>query len=115
MRPYSTSRKSNWYVDPELFYHARYYCLQYRRWKREEGQIKDEQSERKKLLRERCEGIEAAAREADEAIAEWLLDAATSTEQHGYNYEAMHGMPCGRNYYLQKRRKFYWLISERIK
>lgn len=65
-------------------------------------------------LSEKIEMLEAVARETDKDLSEYILRGVTD-EQVTYNYLSMvlH-IPCSRNTYYSLRRKFYWLLSERL-
>lgn len=63
--------------------------------------------------------VERTAFDADPSIYKWILKAVTN---EGVSYEALKNpsssdtepIPCGRSYYLERRRKFYWLLFNRI-
>ena len=54
--------------------------------------------------------IERVCRDVDPELYPWLIKGFTSDEV-GYDYLRYRlGMPCGRNQYYEKRRKFYFLL-----
>lgn len=58
--------------------------------------------------------IEDTVREAGAEIYKWMLLGVTD-EGATYNYLRMSkGIPCGKNMYFEKRRKFYYLLSKKI-
>ena len=58
--------------------------------------------------------VEETAKEAGGEIAEWILKGVT-IENATFNYLKMvTGIPCERDMYYERRRKFYWLISQKI-
>lgn len=62
--------------------------------------------------RDRMRVIEDLVRMAAPDIYVWLLKAVT-TEGCSYTYLNMRmNIPCGKNYYYDKRRKFYYLLSK---
>lgn len=61
---------------------------------------------RTERLRDDVEAIEAAAKEADEAIAPYILRNVSS----GTPYEYM-PVPCGRRQFYEMRRKFFYLLA----
>lgn len=69
---------------------------------------------RRTQLEEKCKLIEQTALETDPEIYEYLIKAVTN-EYISYNYlKTYMGIPCGKNYYYDKRRKFYFLLSQKI-
>ena len=68
---------------------------------------------RRVQLARNCELIEQTALETDPDIYQYLLKAVTD-ENVSYRYlEMIMGIPCSRNTYYDRRRKFYWLLSQR--
>lgn len=64
-------------------------------------------------LSKKCELIEQTAIETDADLYPYILKAVTN-EGISYNYLKMVcSIPCGRNTYYEKRRKFYWLLSQK--
>ena len=69
---------------------------------------------RRKQLEEKCRLIEQTAIETDAEIYQYILRAVT-TEHISYNYlRTVMGIPCGKNYYYDRRRRFYYLLSQKI-
>ena len=65
-------------------------------------------------LEEKCKRIEQTAIEADPDIYQWLLEGVT-TEYATYRYlRDAKGIPCGKDLYYDRRRKFYYLMSNKI-
>lgn len=63
-------------------------------------------------LTRRISLIEQAAVEADPDIYKWILKAVT--EWYSYEYlRGVLGIPCSRDYYYDKYRKFYWCLSRK--
>lgn len=63
-------------------------------------------------LSKRRKLIEDTARAAGQDIYSYLLTGVAEGET--YDQLAARGMPCGKDYYYSRRRKFYWLLSQRI-
>lgn len=63
--------------------------------------------------------IERTAYDADQGIYKWILKAVTN---ENVSYETLRNpsksedepIPCGRAFYFDRRRKFYWLLYQRI-
>ena len=111
------------------------FCMQYREWKDElrrktdtlggnnfsgmpkAGGISDPTAElavKRAELRRKCELVEKTAEDADPQLSRYILKAVT-TEGISYNYLKMvMNIPCGKNMYYDRRRKFYRLMDGRI-
>lgn len=62
-------------------------------------------------LERKCQLIERTAMEADSEIYPYILKAVTN-EYVGYNYlQTIMDIPCSRNTFYDRRRKFYYLMS----
>ena len=130
------STKNPYYLTKHRFYEVYHYAMQYQEWKDEyrtteqtmrgiaydgvkvkssgSGDALERVAIRLTELSEKIEMLEAVARETDKDLSEYILRGATD-EQVTYNYLSMvlH-IPCSRNTYYSLRRKFYWLLSERL-
>lgn len=127
------SKRSKYWLPPEEYATARHYAKRYPLWLSEIKTIggisglsydKDavqtsgdsdptaKQAMRRKDLSDKCDLIERTVAEADVTIYKWLLEAVTL----GTNYENLsaRGMPCGYQYFYDKKRRFYWLLAKRI-
>jgi hypothetical protein len=130
------STKNPYYLTKHRFYEVYHYAMQYQEWKDEyrtteqtmrgiaydgvkvkssgSGDALERVAIRLTELSEKIEMLEAVARETDKDLSEYILRGVTD-EQVTYNYLSMvlH-IPCSRNTYYSLRRKFYWLLSERL-
>lgn len=69
---------------------------------------------RRAELNRKCELVEQTAIEADSELYQYILKAVTN-EGVSYNYLKMvMNIPCGKKMYYDRRRKFYWLIAQKI-
>lgn len=69
---------------------------------------------RRKQLEEKCKLVEQTAIETDPDLYQYILKAVT-TEYVTYNYlETIMNIPCSRNTYYDRRRKFYYLLSQKM-
>ena len=60
---------------------------------------------------ERIKMVEELAKEADDFLYPYILKAVT--EGLSYTHlKTKHGIPCGRDMYYDRYRKFFWLLSE---
>ena len=129
--------KGKYNMDKHEFYEAYHYALQYERWKDRYAALSDTingiaydkdrvitSPNPDGLLRVAAERMELAdkIRMVDETvnkvapdIAPYLLRGVTR-EGASYTYlrEVMR-IPCGKDYYYQKRREFYYRIAKKIR
>lgn len=69
---------------------------------------------RRAELRRKCELIEQTAIEADPEIYEYIIKG-VSNDWATYPYmQTVMKIPCSRNTYYNRRRKFFWLLSKKI-
>lgn len=127
------SEKNKYYIDKHRYYELKHFCLQYKEWKKSYELCNDslifaatfekthsggtpsdltaKYAMRKVLYAERIKMIETAAKEADDFLYPYILQAVT--EGLSYTYlKAKLGIPCGRDMYYDRYRRFFWLLSE---
>lgn len=127
------SMKNKYYIDKHRYYELKHFCLQYSEWKREyakceESVIFTSQLDRlpsnnvpsdltakyamqKAFYQQRIQMIEIAARDADDFLYPYILKAVT--EGLSYTYlKAKLDIPCGKDMYYDRYRRFFWLLSE---
>ena len=127
------SEKNKYYIDKHRYYELKHFCLQYSEWKREyskcaESIIFTSQLDRlpsnnrpsdltakyaiqKAFYQQRIQMIELAARDADDFLYPYILKAVT--EGLSYTYlKAKLDIPCGKDMYYDRYRRFFWLLSE---
>ena len=130
----STSLKK-YNISPHRFMELYHYCLQYNEWQDElkykcdtimsveitdmpithgNSDVTQNLAMRRAKLSRKCELIEQTAIEADPDLYQYILKAVTN-EGITYNYLSMiMNIPCGKDMYYDRRRKFYWLLSQKI-
>ena len=123
-------------ISTHRFMQLYYHCLQYNEWKAEleakcdtmrsinvyEAPISHRHADATQKLAmhrleliNKCELLERTAMEADATIGSYILKAVTN-EDVTYNYLKMRcGIPCGKDMYYDRRKKFYWLLSQKLK
>lgn len=127
------SEKSKYYIDKHRYYELKHFCLQYNEWKKAynscceavifgskfdsviasnaPGDLTAKYAIRRAQYAERIKMIEQAARDADDFLHHYILKAVT--EGLSYTYlKARLNIPCGRDMYYDRYRKFFWLLSE---
>ena len=131
IRP-SISMKNKYWIDKHRHYELKHFCLQYPSWKRTYEDLNETsvgiskfehtpssnipgdptciQAMRKTFYSERIKLIERIAREADEFLYEYILKAVT--EELSYTYlKSKMGIPCGKDLYYDRYRRFFWLLN----
>lgn len=128
-----TIKKGEWVLTKHQFYTAYHYAMQYNEWKTEldaitfvsaisadsephgtgVGNPTEVKAMRRGRFSTKVETIRSLAAQAAPEISNWLLLAVTN-EGVTYNYLRNRGMPCGKNYFYDRRRKFYYLLSKHL-
>ena len=127
------SEKNKYYIDKHRYYELKHFCLQYGEWKKaysncNESIIFASQIEKmptcgshsdltakyaikKAYYAERIKLVERIAYESDPDLCEYILKAVT--EGLSYTYlKARLEIPCRRDMYYDRYRRFFWLLSE---
>lgn len=131
IRP-ALSMKNKYWISKHRHYELKHFCLQYPTWKKIYTDLEDtnislsaldkmptsnlpgdptaKRAMVKTQLSERIEMIESIAREADNYLWHYILKAVT--ENLSYTYlKAKLDIPCGKDMYYDRYRKFFWLLS----
>lgn len=131
LRP-ELSKKNKYWIDKNRFYELKYFCLQYPLWKHAYdaldgmrissfdlvnvkvsngadilGSIMDERT----LYFERMEFVERAARDADPYLSSYILKAVTKGLSFNYLKTRLE-IPCSRDMYYDRYRRFFWLLDQ---
>lgn len=123
------SRRNPYHVNKHRMLELKHFCLQYEDWKTEYvklvvlksygyGEIKgsetvDRTSQvaiRAAELDRKMTMVKKCAKEAGGDIWEWLFMAVTC----GLSFTTLEkrGIPCGKDYYYERYRKFFWLLDK---
>jgi hypothetical protein len=127
------SEKNKYYIDKHRYYELKHFCLQYPELKKTYADCNDaiifgstferasssnvpsdltaKYAIKKAQCAERIKLIERAAQEADEFLYEYILKAVTEGLSYPYLKTKM-DIPCGRDMYYDRYRRFFWLLSE---
>lgn len=127
------SEKNKYWIDKHRYYELKHFCLQYREWKKAYASCNDsiifasqiesmpssnvhsdltaKYAMKKAQYAERINLVEKAAKEADEFLYNYILKAVTEGLAYTYLKSKM-DIPCGRDMYYDRYRKFFWLLSE---
>lgn len=126
------SEKNKYYIDKHRHYELKHFCLQYPSWKKAYADFDDtsislstiesvptsnmpgdptaKRAVMKAHYSERINLIERIAMEADRYLHEYILKAVTEGLSYTYLKSKL-GMPCGKDMYYDRYRKFFWLLS----
>lgn len=126
------SKKNKYWISKHRHYELKHFCLQYPEWKKAYAlrtgrsvclsTVKTSLQNHNFLYSpfsnnsmlsnytELIEMIEKTAMEADPYLYEYILKGVT--EGRSYTYlKAVLGIPCGKDMYYDRYRKFFWLLS----
>lgn len=128
------SVKNKYWISRHRYYELKHFCLQYPEWKKEYAYYREISIPSPKLrltpsstnvdgsaterhvinsiyLSERINLIEKLSIEADNELNKYILKAVTE----GLSYEYLKvnlDIPCGKDMYYDRYRRFFWLLSE---
>ena len=125
------SKKNKYWIDKNRFYELKYFCLQYPLWKKayelldgfyissydlsgiKSGDVFDPVSgciEERSSYFERMRAVELAAEEADPFLSSYILKAVTEGLSFKY-LESILEIPCSRDTYYDRYRRFFWILD----
>ena len=128
------SEKNKYWISRHRYYELKHFCLQYPLWKkaytaldeltihspmleelRATSNIPSDPTAKWGMARayysERMDMVKRVAMATDEDLYIYILKAVT--EELSYNYlKSRLGMPCGKDMYYDRYRKFFWLLSK---
>lgn len=128
------SERNKYYIDKHRYYELKHFCLQYNEWKKEyincnnsiifastieklsstngiPSDLTAKYAIKKAQYAEKIALIEKAAKEADEYLYDYILKAVTEGLSYPYLKSRL-DIPCGKDMYYDRYRKFFWLLSE---
>lgn len=128
------SEKNKYYIDKHRYYELKHFCLQYKEWKKAYELCNDsiifttsldvssfgtatpsdltaKYAIRKAEYAGKIHMIEQAAMEADEFLYKYILKAVTEGLSYTYLKSVLE-IPCGKDMYYDRYRRFFWLLSE---
>ena len=127
------SVKNKYRIDKHRHYELKHFCLQYPEWKRAYADFDDpsiplstiervptsnlpgdptaKRAVMKAHYQERMDLIEKAAMEADMYLHNYILRAVTENLSYTYLKSRL-GMPCGKDMYYDRYRRFFWLLNQ---
>lgn len=125
------SEKNKYWIDKHRHYELKHFCLQYPSWKKAynsldgfEGRNKDvyckvttpsdptgKVVEMRTVYLERMELVKRIAYEADRELGSYIFVAVTEGLSYTYLRTKL-SIPCGRDMYYDRYRRFFWLLSQ---
>lgn len=125
------SEKNKYWIDKHRHYELKHFCLQYPDWKRAyvnldgfRGGSDNMQSrinrpsdptgkavELRNLYLERMDLVKRMAYEADQELGSYIFIAVTEGLSYTYLKTKL-AIPCGRDMYYDRYRRFFWLLSQ---
>ena len=132
IRP-EVSRKNRYWIERHRYYELKHFCLQYRTWKKNYAvlcnvSLPSAQLEKMPMTNavtdptakcaiekatyfERISLIERVAMETDKYLYWYILKAVTEGLSYTYLKTKL-GLPCGKDLYYDRYRRFFWLLSK---
>jgi hypothetical protein len=127
------SEKNKYYIDKHRYYELKHFCLQYKEWKKAYELCNDsiiftanianapccaavpsdltaKYAIRQAEYASKIRMIEKAAMEADDFLYKYILKAVTEGLSYTYLKSSME-IPCGKDMYYDRYRRFFWLLS----
>ena len=128
------SRKNPYYISKHRYYELKHFCLQYSEWKKFASLILKDSAPSSLINKERVKSsqvsdpagvygvllsiysknmdlIERCAYEADRDLKNYIFLAVT--EERSYTYlKSRLDMPCGKDMFYDRYRKFFYLLSK---
>lgn len=127
------STKNKYWIDKHRHYELKHFCLQYPTWKKIYADLTDlsislslpgretlnntpsdptaKCAVKKAFYAERINLIEKTAMDADPYLYKYILKAVT--EELSFTYlKTVMNIPCGKDMYYDRYRKFFWLLSK---
>lgn len=127
------SPKNKYWIDKHRHYELKHFCLQYPMWKKAYADFSDpsiplstiervptsnmpgDPTSKRATMRayyaEKISLIEKAAKEADRYLHDYILKAVT--EELSYTYlKTKLEIPCGKDMYYDRYRRFFWILNK---
>lgn len=127
------SEKNKYYIDKHRYYELKHFCMQYKEWKkaylsccesiifssifeeRISTNIPSDLTGKYAILKaqyaEKINIVERVAKEADPDLYPYILKAVTEGLSYTYLKSRL-DIPCSRDMYYNRYRKFFWLLSQ---
>lgn len=132
IRP-EVSTKNKYWIDKHRHYELKHFCLQYPMWKKTYSEFSDssislstidytptsnmhgdptaKRAIMKAYYAEKINMIDRVAKETDKYLYEYIITAVTEGRSYTYLKTKL-DIPCGRDMYYDRYRKFFWLLNK---
>lgn len=132
LRP-KLSTKNKYYIGKHRYYELKHFCLQYPEWKKSHAEFEDisiplsmidhvstdnlpgdptaKRAPMKFFYSERIKLIEKATIETDPYLYSYIIKGVTESKSYTY-LETVLGIPCGKDLYYDRYRRFFWLLNK---
>lgn len=132
IRP-EVSEKNKYWIDKHRHYELKHFCLQYPEWKKAYAEFSDDsiplsmiervptdnipgdptakRAMMKAYYSDKIALIEKAALETDAYLYSYILKAVTEGISYSYLKTKLN-IPCGRDMYYDRYRRFFWILSK---
>lgn len=132
IRP-EVSSKNKYWIDKHRYYELKHFCLQYPEWKRAYAEFNDpgiplsmiermptdnipgDPTAKRAMLKayysDKIALIEKTALETDLYLREYILKAVTEGLSYAHLKTKLN-IPCGRDMYYDRYRRFFWILSK---
>jgi len=126
------SKKNRWYISKERYLELYYFCLQYKEWKQTYTELEEKGiggtsffsvnnkvsvhdptgdiATEKVMLEEKMRLVESVAYGTDEILGPYIFKAVTEGLAFT-KLKTMYEIPCERDMYYDRYRKFFWLLN----
>lgn len=127
------SLKNKYWINRHRYYELKHFCMQYTFWKKAYAALNEplfpstnvdklpgskcvsditsKQAVARAYYDCRIKMVEQAAEEADEELKDYILKAVTEGLSYA-NLKSRLDIPCGKDMYYDRYRKFFWVLSE---
>ena len=116
------SPKNKYWIDKHRHYELKHFCMQYPGWKKEYSEfcasasntpedLSEKREMKKRFYSDRIGLIEKTAYDADPCLCNYILKGVTEGKSYTY-LKTVLGIPCGKDMYYDRYRKFFWLLSK---
>lgn len=127
------STKNKYWIEKHRYYELKHFCLQYKTWKKTYSDLNDlsisssflkissvcntptdltaKCAIKKAYYAERIKMIEKAAMETDEYLYPYILKAVTENLSYTYSKTKL-DIPCSRDMYYDRYRRFFWILDQ---
>lgn len=127
------SKNNKYYIDKHRYYELKHFCLQYPIWKSlyndldnsnvslsmisgaPSNNIPGDPTAKRAVMKayymEKIELLESTAMQTDLYLHKYILKAVTEGLSYT-NLKARYDIPCGKDMYYDRYRRFFWLLSK---